>query len=174
MDYVISNMILEEFAQASKKHRKKIAKFILKHGAAHLAAQTTESENERIRQAALALPYAHRIALARDLTNSLMPVIFGNRPEDNSGLPEGHPLTMRTRPGMRVESIDLLLLFKQKQAILRAIQNAEDGNDTGEVDLLNGVLNLMDHLHDKLDPPGDELHHGRHEDGIGMADEDGE
>ena len=45
--------------------------------------------------------------------------------------------------------IDTALLIEQKVAIMRAIARATDA----DVLLLHGVLNLLDYIHDTLDPP---------------------
>jgi hypothetical protein len=45
--------------------------------------------------------------------------------------------------------VNLPLLLKQKQALLRAISNADGASETS---LLEGILSLLDHIHDTLDP----------------------
>jgi hypothetical protein len=56
---------------------------------------------------------------------------------------------MTTVPLFRIKNLDLSLLLKQKLAVVRAIDRTQ-GEDKV---LLEGVLNLLDHLHDKADPP---------------------
>jgi hypothetical protein len=56
---------------------------------------------------------------------------------------------MTTIPLFRIKNLDLPLLLKQKLAVVRAIDHTQ-GEDKV---LLEGVLNLLDHLHDKADPP---------------------
>lgn len=50
-----------------------------------------------------------------------------------------------------IGKIDLPLLVRQKQALLRALNRVDDNKE--DSDLLNGVLNLLDCIHDQLDPP---------------------
>ena len=45
--------------------------------------------------------------------------------------------------------IDLALLLKQKRALLRAIEKANDSDAL----LLDGLLNFLDYVHDTIDPP---------------------
>ena len=49
--------------------------------------------------------------------------------------------------------IDLPLLLRQKQAVLRAIANAQEGGESREVELLMGVLHTLDFIHDTASPP---------------------
>jgi hypothetical protein len=52
-------------------------------------------------------------------------------------------------------NIDLSLLLKQKRALLRAMAALESrkGVSRSDVDLLQGVLYILDDIHDALDPP---------------------
>ena len=52
---------------------------------------------------------------------------------------------------INVAPVNLTLLLRQKQALLRAISNTASAHD---VELLEGILNLLDHIHDQIDPPG--------------------
>lgn len=47
--------------------------------------------------------------------------------------------------------VDLPLLIEQKQAVLRAIGLVLPNDKDSE--LLQGALNLLDYVHDELDPP---------------------
>lgn len=51
-------------------------------------------------------------------------------------------------------TVDVELLRRQKQALLRAIVHARDDRRAlTDVALLDGVLNLLDYVHDQVDPP---------------------
>lgn len=45
--------------------------------------------------------------------------------------------------------IDVALLILEKQALLRAIEKADDKDAV----LLDGILNMLDHIHDTVLPP---------------------
>ena len=50
-------------------------------------------------------------------------------------------------------NINLPLLKRQKLALLRAIRRTQDARVMDDAELLDGVLNLLDSIHDVLDPP---------------------
>jgi hypothetical protein len=54
---------------------------------------------------------------------------------------------------MTVTSVSLPLLLRQKQAVLRSIECARHAKRNRDALLLEGVLNLLDAIHDQIDPP---------------------
>lgn len=49
-----------------------------------------------------------------------------------------------------LNNIDLKLLLKQKRYLLRLVSVSKK---QGQQELLDGVINLLDHIHDQIDPP---------------------
>lgn len=52
-----------------------------------------------------------------------------------------------------MENIDLALLLRQKRALLRVINNPSISKP--DRTLLDGILNLLDAIHDEIDPPAE-------------------
>lgn len=49
--------------------------------------------------------------------------------------------------------IDIPLLRDQKQALLSCMQDQQDAGDVKTLELLQGLLNMLDLIHDSIDPP---------------------
>jgi hypothetical protein len=57
--------------------------------------------------------------------------------------------TMTKRVNLDLKNLNLPLLLKQKQALLRAIERSS----ADDALYLDGILSLLDFIHDTLDPP---------------------